>query len=462
MENKELTLTPASFEACDKAYTKARAKFVKENVFYGQLLAGLNPLITANDIPFAAVNYDMLMVNGVTKSQAQAVNPKDERQAFHELTQEVQSVILKHEILHVVFEHLSIPDSFNHDLANIAMDAVINRILSNENGVKIDELPEGCVMPVSKGGSGRYSGFTVGKGTEQKYFEIPDYDNVDWVPIYWHIHDILNKKCGNDCKKLGAAAAALGKLNPMQGDAGSKSDSQVTAKERQQQSAFRQKVSAAMDKATKSRGYIPDGVEAQRVNYGTPVVSWKDYLSMFLRDRITKDDFSNKNNSRTGHVFRTMQGRNRPSVMPKLESLGYADIVLVLDTSGSMGNTIEDGIAEFQSLREVIPFGVHFCACDAEVYDLQSYAADEDVPWNSLIIKGMGGTSFIPPFKMVNKKIEEDSTFRPCAMVYFTDSYGDFPSRDMVPEGMEIIWVVNVPKDRHIVPEGLGTVITTV
>ncbi len=430
-----------------EAFIHARMKFIEENPFYGVLLLNVDPVATGGEVPIAAVNYKNLFLNAVDRKRSD--NPVSF--PFHELTKRGREVVLVHEISHLIFEHLSIPANFNRDICNIAMDAVINRIIDEDPKLSLDELPKGCVRPIRTYNG--YTGFTIGEGPTQKQFNIEGFKDMDWIPIYWAIMEQLEKECkaaggkqsrGKQsreelAKSIQQAAKKLADKNPMNGDIKEpeEGEGEGTPEFEQAKAKFRSKVIEAYETA-KSQGLAPAGMERYIDVLTTAKVKWTDYLRQLIRTEISKSDFSHKANSRRAHIgFGT---KKRPPIFPKVESETLSNVWLALDTSGSMSqDDITQGLSEFASLRQTLPFPLHFVSCDAAVYEVQSYDSTEEPDWTTLSIDGGGGTDFRPVFDLI-AQYQKEKGIRPALLVFFTDTFGSFPEKE---PDYPVIWVCN-------------------
>lgn len=458
VEKVEKTSEPkieVTVEECDivtKCFSEDRMRFLNKMPFYGILLLDLDPVASGLEIPTAAVNYRNLYLHALS-NERRPKNPDDESiptgYNYANLSEVGRQTILAHEILHLVFDHLSIPTGFNRDIANIAMDSVINRILSRDSSFNLAELPEGCVSPIRHSNSDDYSGFTIGPGVKKKAFVIADFDKKDWIPIYWDIYKQLEKENGAGSREktaeaINKAAKEIAGSNPMQGDVKDGVDPDGNNPDFEQQKArFKQKVTNAVEQA-KRQGNLPAEFERLIEDLDEGKVHWTQYLRNLIKPEIARDDFSNKYNSRRAHLF---PGDNRrPPVFPKVESEALGDVFLALDTSGSMSEKdIREGLSEFASLRQVVPFNLHFVSCDARAYEVTSYSKDEEPRWTDMPISGGGGTDFRPVFQLI-EKYKEEKGIKLSLLVYFTDSYGTFP--DKAPN-YPVIWVLNI-KDAKV------------
>lgn len=119
--------------------------------------------------------------------------------------------------------------------------------------------------------------------------------------------------------------------------------------------------------------------------------------------------------------------------VPSMYSDVLPDIVMVLDTSGSVSsNQIDYFAAKVNSVMQEFRSRVHVIYCDTEAYYDQDYGP-EDLPVK-LQPKGFGGTNFKPPFKML-----DDMGITPACLIYLTDlECWDWPEDP----GYPVLWAV--------------------
>lgn len=129
--------------------------------------------------------------------------------------------------------------------------------------------------------------------------------------------------------------------------------------------------------------------------------------------------------------------------MPFIEPLEYKDVkrirdfVIAIDTSGSVyGDQVRRFLQKtYNILKSSESFfskvNIHIIQCDASISDskkIESLSELEDYI-SALEIKGGGGTSFIPVFEYIDRKIAEREFSSLKGMIYFTDGYGEFPRK---------------------------------
>jgi predicted metal-dependent peptidase len=164
-----------------------------------------------------------------------------------------------------------------------------------------------------------------------------------------------------------------------------------------------------------------------------PRLPWRQLLARFMMS-VARDDYS----------FQRLSRREGDALLPRLAS-GEVDLVIALDTSGSIGDEeLAQFAAEVDALKGQIRARVTLHACDER---LDARGPWTYQPWEPLMLPeklgGGGGTSFVPVFDWIAAE-----HLRPDLMLYFTDAEGEFPST--APD-YPVVWLV---KGKGKVPWG--------
>jgi predicted metal-dependent peptidase len=120
--------------------------------------------------------------------------------------------------------------------------------------------------------------------------------------------------------------------------------------------------------------------------------------------------------------------------LPSVERQGMGEIVIAVDTSGSIGKLeLEQFAGEISAISEdAQPQAIHVVYCDAAVQCTQQFGPSEPV---RLEPGGGGGTDFCPPFKWV-----AENNIAPVCFIYLTDlcchSYPEAPE-------YPVLWVTD-------------------
>jgi predicted metal-dependent peptidase len=101
--------------------------------------------------------------------------------------------------------------------------------------------------------------------------------------------------------------------------------------------------------------------------------------------------------------------------LPSVERRGLGEIVITVDTSGSIGKLeLEQFAGEISAIsEETQPEGIHVVYCDAAVQNTEQFGPSEPV---RLEPRGGGGTDFCPPFKWV-----AENNITPVCFIYLTN-----------------------------------------
>jgi predicted metal-dependent peptidase len=184
-------------------------------------------------------------------------------------------------------------------------------------------------------------------------------------------------------------------------------------------------VQTAME-AAKAMGKLPQALERFAQNFVKPQVTWQERLRYHVSRAISRDATTWAKPHRRRLI---MQG----TYLPSYTGFAAGDVVVVVDTSGSIGQAELDTF--FGELDDILmtcrPTSVALIGCDAAVNSVHILEAGECLKSNPPKLGGGGGTSFKPPFEHVEKE-----GWRPSALIYFTDMYGDFPDEPTYP----VIW----------------------
>lgn len=441
MLKKQYSPNDTEVELCTEAFSSERMRLVADHPFYGIILMSLKVFAAGVECPTACVNYKNMKLHAIEPGRL--ITPEGEPfegLTFHRLKPMARRTVLAHELMHVILEHLDIPGTFNHDIANIAQDAIINRILSQDPSFDLDTLPEGCVKPIKSGNT--YVGFTYGAGKHKQTYEIDNFGELDWIPVYHYLMD----KVQNQCKGLPLAQQAqaikdicreIGSKNPMNGDVDYEETGNTSPEFDQDKMKMQATILNAYENA-KHAGNIPGEISEMIEGLTRGRIRWIDRLRRLLRTEINRNDFSWKPNSRRGHLGRD----GHPAFFPRIESEAIGAVWLVLDTSGSMSDEdLKDGLSEFRSLRQQVPFDLYFLSVDYTAYEVKHFSKHEEPNWDEIRTKyvtGRGGTSFRPAFEAVEAWRKKGNQ-KPAMLAYFTDLYGDWPEK--APD-YPVFWIV--------------------
>jgi predicted metal-dependent peptidase len=170
-------------------------------------------------------------------------------------------------------------------------------------------------------------------------------------------------------------------------------------------------------------GKCPAALERFASKYLKPQVTWQEKLRYHVARAVSRDATTWSKPHRRRLVTQGIY-------MPSYTGFGAGDVVVVVDTSGSIGE--KELNVFFSELDEILstcnPTGVVLLGCDAQISSVHYLVAGDSLKDNPVKLGGGGGTSFRPPFQWV-----EQEGFFPSALIYFTDMYGDFPAEPVYP-----------------------------
>lgn len=336
-------------------FVKARSRLILDNPFFGTLCLRLK-----------VVEWEQ--ETGATDGVHLFYNPK----WFEKLTDMERIGFLAHEVLHVVFLHITRRNERDATKWNVACDYAINNYL----------VAEGFILP--KGG-----------------LVDPQYNDMTAEAIYSMLPEQSSKlldpgKCGGVMDHPGTDGTS-GKTSAI--EAG------LTV-------AIHQAAESA-----KAQGKLSSTMESVISDITDPKVDWKAVLARFLRSN-NKSDFT--------WVRPNRRFIARGMYLPSLHNPCLEEIVVAVDTSGSIS---DDELTQFTTetsyiLHELAPERVQFLQCDAEVQNATEYTR-ESLPLK-VTYEGRGGTRFRPVIDYVNENYPNAA-----ALVYLTDlesdDFGDKP-----------------------------------
>lgn len=281
--------------------------------------------------------------------------------------------LLCHEALHVGMLHHTRRNKREIDRWQAATDYAVNQIIMD---TKLS-LPQGALY-------------------EKKYEKMS-------------AEEIFNQlKQDDPDNKKGQQAGASGCGSILDSDA--KSQAEVQTEEAAWKTAMAQAAHAA-----KMAGKLPAGLERMVNDLLDPKVDWAAQLREYLTDKIRADDDWCRPNRRFAH---------RGMYLPTVREEPTGDLVVCVDTSGSITQKVLDAFqCEVRTIAsEVQPRKIVVIYCDAAVNRVDIFEKDDNV---TLRMCGGGGTDFRPPFARVRKE-----RYEPHALVYLTDGYGPFPTKE--------------------------------
>lgn len=345
-----------------KMLSRVSKDLLFDEPYYGHFMSSLNRSFSS-DIPTAGVGKDGIGVKLV-------VNPD----FFDSLSDLHRKGLIKHELLHIAFGHLTMRDSYSdHKLFNIAADLEINQ------HIKSDWLPDGAITMASfpnlqlpyKAGTKEYYKLLQ---EEQEKGEDGDQD----------LQDMLSQG---------------GPDNHSWGEFEDLSEAEQKLIEKQVQ---HQLVSIA-DELEKSRGTIPGELSGliERLKYVEPAkFDWKGYLRRFVGASI-------KSYTR---ILRRKPSKRYPD-NPGLKIKYRNSVLVAIDTSGSVSDAeVKEFLNEIHHINKT-GSSVDIIQCDTKIQSIEPFNPKKDFK-----VHGRGGTSFQPVIDYYNENKRKYTT-----LIYLTD-----------------------------------------
>lgn len=319
--------------------------------------------------------------------------------------------VVAHEVAHNALMHHTRMQNRNPERWNIAADLAINPLIV-ESGLT---LPASRLMP----GEGIYAKIAVGQSAEAIYNQLPNDPGKG------------KGKGKGDGKGQGQGDGEPDQGNDPGGCGGvEKPGDGSEAAARESESEWEVNVSQAHH-AAKQRGTLSAGIDRLVQEMLNPKVDWRDVLRDFIQ-KTAKNDYRWTPPNRR-FAWRKMY-------LPSITGETIGDIVVAVDTSGSVGAA---ELSRFSSEINGI-VGAYEDACltilyhDSEVCHVQRWTPSE----GPLVLepKGGGGTDHRPVFDWVSNEGME-----PACMVALTDLMSMFP--DKAPD-YPVLWASVSPRNK--------------
>ena len=355
--------------------------------YYGFFLIMLNKT-WRQDLPTAGVSK-----NGINYQLA--IN----EEFWTSLSEEHQLGLLKHELLHIAFGHLTSFGSFSDKkLANVAMDMEINQYIDN------DWLPKGGIMIED------YEDLNLDEKAGCRYY-------------YKKLQELQQEKdkngtCGNEPMDKLLDDIANGDVPDH--STWEEFDDLSEAEKKLIDKQLQKVLSDAKEQTVKKRGSIPGEIEGVITieEIVAPKFDWRGYMRRFTG--VSTKVFTKK--------IRRKENRKFPE-SPGLKLKMKQHMLLGIDTSGSVSDS---ELQEFMSeINHIYKAGVDvtIIQCDTDIRAIESYKGKFE-----LNVLGRGGTEFDPVLNYYNENQK-----RYTSLVYFTD--GECYT-SVKPKG-HVLWVLS-------------------
>ena len=330
-----------------------------------------------------------------------------------DLSEEHRLGLLKHELLHIAFQHLTTFTMFSDKkLANIAMDMEINQYIDNswlpEGGINIDDYSD---MNLDRRAGCRYYYDQLKKAQEKKKQQgsCGD-DNMDKL-----LDGLEQGQCQVMIGSPGNGETEVNIPDHQWDEFEDMPDAEKKLIEKQIQRVLQE----AKDQTIKKRGWVPGEIEGviKLDEVIPPKFNWKRYIRRFTG--ISTKIFTRK--------IRRKENK-RYSENPGLKIKMRQNMLVGIDTSGSVSN---DELKEFiNEIHHLYKAGVDItiAQCDSRMQSIKQYDGKFE-----LEVAGRGGTSFDP----VLEYFEQNRKYT--SLIYFTDGEAWTDIKPRKP----ILWVLS-------------------
>lgn len=378
-----------------ESLSKTSKDLMLKEPYYGFFLLSLNKIWT-DKVPTAGVGKDginyRLYISEIF---------------WNSLNDNHRRGLLKHELLHIAFGHLTMYFKFsNKRRANVAMDMEINQYIHE------DDLPEGGV-------------------------KLSDYESLNLAPkagcryYYDKLKDLEDKKdqqgsCGN--RNMDKLLDDIKNGNNLDHSTWDECEGLTEAEEKLLDKQVQRILNDAEHKTKSRGGHVPDELKDKIIldEIIPPKFNWKNYIRRFTG--VSTKIFTRKTRRKENIKF-----PDNPSLKVKMRQ----KMLLAIDTSGSVNNNeLKEFINEIHHIYKA-GVDVHILQCDTTIKSSKDYDGKFE-----LGIVGRGGTDFDPVLEFYEEHREYTS------LIYFTDGECSTSLKPSKP----VLWVISEQSD---MPEGL-------
>lgn len=281
---------------------------------------------------------------------------------------------IAHQTLHGVYNHIGRRGNKKKEYWDMAIDYVVNYTLVKS---KIGTIPAGALYSEE---------FTDEMSADEVYKILVDTN----APIKegMDMHMSSKEEQENDARSGNGHLTVTGMPS-------------MTAAQLEEISS---EVKAAVMSAalSVSAGDIPMGVRRMIDEFTDPKMDWRELLEMHLKSAI-KDDYDFTKLSRRSWSF------NGKVLFPGPKDSEKIDVVIAIDTSGSMGDEMLRGfLGEVKGIMELFPdFSLKLMSFDTQVYDYTEYTPDTMDELMDFPMRGGGGTDFNVVFDYLKENFDE-------------------------------------------------------
>jgi predicted metal-dependent peptidase len=415
----------------EESLAKVSKDLMWKEPFYGFFLIMLNKVWNLK-VPTAGVSK-----NGINYQLS--INEK----FWNSLSENHKIGLLKHELLHIAYFHLSMYFNFpDKKLANIAMDMEINQYIDKTwlpggefTKEEFEALKETVLAEIEQAKQNNATQDELEKIAEKlppRGVMIDDYEELalDLKAGCRYYYEKLKQAKDKKEKSGSSGCSNFDQLCDQMdnGDPGLPDHS--TWEEFEEMSEAEQKIvdtqlarllGEAAEQTIKKRGTVPGNVEQfleKIAKLEPPKFNWRAYIRRFTG--VSTKVFTKK--------LRRKENR-RYSDNPGLRIKMKQHMLLAIDTSGSVSNT---ELMEFMNeIEHIHKCGVDITViqCDTSIRSIEPFKPKQDFK-----VHGRGGTEFDPVLEYYNA-----NTKKYTSLIYFTDGECDADVKPKAP----VLWVLS-------------------
>jgi len=371
---------------------KASVQLLLKEPFYGHVMSVLVKKVN-NDISTLGLTF--------TADERIELHVNDTFWAKMGVKPEYHYSLLKHEILHFVFKHLLMSDSYHHKtIFNVAADIVVNQLITR------GQLPGGALTLES------FPSLDLLEDQSVKYY----YEKI--LVLY---RDNVSKKSSDNkdwqrlkqiFEKHPEALKSHNHWKPVLSD----SQKQIF------KNAIDILINQSSSKLTREQLFsLHESLRKEIIlsaNRNSALLNWRRVLRMFTN-----------NSSKTYMKNSIRRASKRYGTVPGNKIKKRNKILVAIDSSGSIMET--EYQVFFSELYHIYKTGVEIrvVECDTEITNIYNYNGITPE-----VVIGGGGTDFNAPLDYANTQ------WYPDAVIYFTDGGAETPK--VVPR-TSVLWVIS-------------------
>lgn len=380
--------------------------------FYGHYLTGV-PKEISEEISTAAVG---LMERQMVKLMVNS-------DFWDGLNEDTRYGLIKHEVLHIVFNHLITQRDYSHKrLFNIAADVVVNQYINK------DQLPEGGITFERLEHYKKSHGIEWERDKDVGYYyrqllKVQQNSNSGTGQGSGQSSDTPMRNPNGDLDLSDLLSEDNSELDKHKFWEAFKELSPAEAKmlEKQMESIFKQSMIRIRGQKVHHYGYMSAGLREKletKLASLDSVINWKRVLRLFA---CTSNSSFVKNTLR--------RPSKRYGTTPGIKVKRRNKLLVVLDTSGSI--QMPEVEEFFGEIHQIWRQGseIYIIECDVKIH--KEYPYRGQLPPE---IKGRGGNDSTPPIVFANEK------YRPDAILFFTDGYVPAPRID---PRCPLLWIIS-------------------